>query len=50
MSDEQSKDEENEFEAHRRVKNANDEPRDAELDSDDEVEAHIRRGMSARLD
>lgn len=43
MSDEQRKDEEAEVEAHRRA-SANTEPSD-EADSDDEVEAHIRKAM-----
>jgi hypothetical protein len=39
MSDEQRKDEETEVEAHSPRHGANDEP------ADDEVEAHVRKGM-----
>ena len=53
MSDEQRKDEEAEVEAHRRHGGGGNqmtsEPTDAETESDDEVEAHVRR-LSARLD
>jgi hypothetical protein len=47
MSDEQRKDEEAEVEAHRRSA-ANEEPSD-EMDSDDEVEAHIRKATPRHI-
>jgi hypothetical protein len=48
MSDEQRKEEELEVEAHRRRKDANSEPSD--VGEDDEVEAHMIRRASARME
>ena len=48
MSDEQRKDEEAEVEAHRKKHMANDEPSDQ--GEDDEVEAHMMRRASARME
>jgi hypothetical protein len=48
MSDEQRKEEELEVEAHRRKKDANYEPSDE--GGDDEVEAHMIRTSSARME
>lgn len=48
MSDEQRKDEEAEVEAHRKKHMANDEP--SAEDEDDEVEAHVMRTSSARME
>jgi hypothetical protein len=48
MSEEQQRDEETEVEAHRRHKDANFEPDEAE--SDDEVEAHISHFDNIRME
>jgi hypothetical protein len=48
MSDEPRKDEDTEVEAHRRY-GANDEPTADETESDDEVEAHIRKATPRHI-
>jgi hypothetical protein len=50
MSDEQRNDEEAEVEAHRKKHMANDEPSDEGESEDDEVEAHLMRRASARME
>jgi hypothetical protein len=47
MSDEQRKDEEAEVEAHRRSA-ANEEPSE-EAETDDEVEAHVRKSLPRKI-
>ena len=47
MSDEQRKDEEIEVEAHTNRAGANDEPG---AEADDEIEAHVHRFSSVRMD